>query len=228
MDVIFFLKDQINFIRQLYRVTSAPYLERIQKIKNEEEPFGPLCYGYEGDGEPPFQKEYNEASKSLDALRLMYLSMLMSALHSYLKTWTKQFRIPLDKNLHKNTSKKSGWFWHYSSHFGYHFKIDFNKAPVNLKVIEEIILARNNIEHQSSIADRPRYVAKDHENLKSFTYIDELSKHLLQEIGFGTFTAPHITVSEEQFLAAASTIESFAIWFNTEIEPKIYPSRSNQ
>ncbi len=100
--------------------------------------------------------------------------------------------------------------------------------PVDLKVIEEIILARNNIEHQSSIAARPRYGAKDYENLKSFNYIDEFSNHLLQKIGFGSFTAPRITVTEEQFLTAASTIESFAIWFNNEIEPKIYPTRSNQ
>ncbi|MBL1264790.1 hypothetical protein [Candidatus Methylomicrobium oryzae] len=228
MNTIFFLKNRIDFIRQLYRVTSAPYLERIRKIENQEEPFVPLYYSNEGNGDPPFLGEYSEASDSLDTLRLMYLSMLMSALHSYLKTWIKQSCIPYEKNAYKGFSTKSGWFWSYSNHFFHHFNIDFNNAPVNLKAVEEIILARNNIEHQSSIADSPRFGAKDYGNLKTFSYIDEFSNHLLQEIGFSTLTAPHISVTEEQLLTIASTIEIFSIWFNKEIEPKIYPSRGNQ
>lgn len=228
MDVIYFLKARTAFIHQLYCVTSAPYVERIQKIENEEEPFVPLYNNGEGDGEPPFLTEYIEATESLDTLRLMYLSMLMSALHSYLKTWTKQSRISIDDKLHKSTFKNKGWFWGYSSHFSHHFKIDFNEAPVDLKILEEIILARNRIEHQSSIANRPQYEAKDYNNLESFSFIDELSEHLLKGIGFCAFTAPHVSVSEKQLLAAISTIEEFAEWFNNALEPKIYPLREKK
>jgi len=226
MDVIFFLKDRTAFIHQLYCVTSTPYIERIQKIENEEDPFVPFYSGGECDGEPAFLTEYIEATKSLDTLRLMYISMLMSALHLYLKTWTKQSHIPIIDKLHKSTFKNKGWFWGYSSHFSHHFNIDFKKAPVDLKILEEIILARNNIEHQSSIAGRPKYRVKVYKNLKSLSYIDEFSNHLLREIGFGTFSAPCVKVTEEQLIEAISTIEKFAEWFDSELEPQIYPSRA--
>ncbi len=227
MDVIYFLNDRTAFIYQLYRVTSAPYIERIQKIENEEEPFVSSNSSDEGDGEPPFQTEFNEATKSLDTLRLMYLSMLMSALHSYLKTWTKQSRISVDDKCDKckSTFKNKGWFWGYSCHFNCKFNIDFNKAPVNLKTLEEIILARNRIEHQPSITSCPHYEDVDYKKLKSFSYIDEFDEYLLNEIGFSPFTAPLVSVSEEKLLKAISTIEEFADWFNNEIEPKIYPLR---
>ncbi len=226
MDVIYFLKDRTAFIRQLYCVTSAPYIERIQKIENEEEPFLLLNSSDEDNG-PAFETEYIEAAESLDTIRLMYLSMLMSALHIYLKTWTKQSRIPVDDEC-KSTFKTKGWFWGYSCHFNRQFKIDFNKAPVDLKTLEEIILARNRIEHQPSITSRPQYEAKDYEILKSFSYIGEFSEYLLNEIGFSPFTAPLVSVSEEKLLKAISTIEKFAEWFNNELEPKIYPSRSKK
>lgn len=195
------------------------------KIQNEEEPFVPLYSGGEGDGEPFFQKEFNEASESLDTLRLMYISMLMSALHSYLETWVKQSQIPVDQTLHKNIFKNKGWFWGYNSHFNHRFKIDFEKAPVDLKIIEEIILARNNIEHQGSIAGRPKYGVKDYQKLKSFSYIDEFSARILQDIGFTKFLSPCLCVTEEQLLTAISTVENFAEWFKSQIEPKIYPLR---
>jgi hypothetical protein len=223
MDVIFFLKERTAFIRQLYSTTSSPYIERMLKIQNEEEPFVPLYSGVEGDGEPFFQKEFNEAAESLDTLRLMYISMLKSALHSYLDTWIKQSGISVDNELHKKIFKKKGWFWGYSNHFNHHFKIDFEKAPVDLKIIEEITLARNNIEHQESIADRPKYRDRDYKKLGSFLFVDKDLFELLQDIGSGMFLSPYLCVTEEQLLTVISTVEDFAKWFNNEIEPQIYP-----
>ena len=159
MDVIFFLKDRTAFIHQLYSTTSAPYIERMQKIEDEEEPFVSQYFGGEDCGDPAFLDEFIEATNSLDTLRLMYISMLASVLQAYLKTWIKLSRIPFDKNtkLYNTIPGRKGWFWGYSNHFKHHFMIDFENAPIDLKIIEEIILARNNIEHQPSIVGGPKY-----------------------------------------------------------------------
>jgi hypothetical protein len=228
MDVNFFLKERTNFICQLYRVTSAPYIERIQKIQNKEKPFVPLCEIDQYNGEPPFQKEFNEAVESLDTLRLMYISMLSSALHESLKTWTKITGKPLDPQLHPRPYEKKGWFWNYGSHFKHYFNIDFTKAPIDLKIIEEIVLARNNIEHQASIASRPKYGVKDYEYLQSLSYIDEFSAHLTQELGFCTIFSPSVYITEEQLLTALSTIDKFSEWLNNELEDLLYPLRAKQ
>jgi len=38
MDVAWFLNQRLDFIRQLYARSSAPFVERRAKIENEEEP----------------------------------------------------------------------------------------------------------------------------------------------------------------------------------------------
>jgi hypothetical protein len=225
MDVNFFLKERTTFIRQLYNVTSAPYIERIQKIENKEAPFVSMDSGDESDGEPPFQREFNEAVNSLDTLRLMYVSMLMSALHSFFMTWIKQSGMQIDKNLYKGVSKKKGWFWDYSRHFNHHFNINFDNAPVNLKIIEELILARNNIEHKSSISGRPKYSEDNYKILNSFTFTDKFDNDILQNLGF-IFYPFIVHITEDQLLTAISTIEEFSEWFSSEIEIKIYPLRA--
>ena len=65
MDVRFFLNRRLGFIRQLYGTASAPYVERKQKIEDEEEPFVPP---YSEDGEPAFFEEWLEADESLHVL----------------------------------------------------------------------------------------------------------------------------------------------------------------
>lgn len=220
MDVIVFLKERTSFIRQLYRETSTPYFLRLQKIENKEEPFVPPCWNGEDD-EPPFLTEYLEAQKSLDTLRLMYISMVKSVLHSYFVTWEKQIGIKVDDKYRKKLFNK-GWFQGYSRIFKEYYDIDFQKAPVNLKTIEAIILTRNRIEHSDSIIDILNYSESDYEILQDFAYIDDFSRYVMETVGTGTFTTPSIAVTEEQLLSAITAIEDFTEWFNKEIESKPY------
>ena len=91
MDVRFFLTKRIAFIRQLYAVASAPYVERKRKIETGEEPFVPP---YSGGSEPPFLEEWLEADESLHVLAYSCISMLAASLHLYLKAWEREMWTP--------------------------------------------------------------------------------------------------------------------------------------
>lgn len=223
MDVRFFLSQRIGFIRQLYGTASAPYVGRKRKIEAEEEPFVPP---YSEDGEPPFLEEWLEADESLHVLAYSCVSMLAAALHLYLETWVKQSGISVDESLKKSVFKKGGWFAGYKAHFAQHFKIDFEAGPANLRMLEELVLARNRIEHPSSITSRrTQYADADLKKLRRPFFVDEREAALLADADEGEklwFIPPTLHVTEEQLLAAVSEVERFAEWFESEIESQVY------
>lgn len=223
MDVLFFLSQRIGFIRQLYGTASAPYVERKRKIEAGEEPFVPP---YSEDEEPPFLEKWLEADESLHVLAYSCVSMLAAALHLYLETWVKQSGIPVDKSPKKSVFKKSGWFAGYRAHFAQHFKIDFETGPANLGMLEEVILARNRIEHPSSITSRrTQYADADVKKLRHPFFVDEREAVLLADADEGEklwFIPPTLHIIEGQLLAAVSEVERFAEWFESAIETKVY------
>ena len=151
MDIRYFLGSRINFIRQFYAAASAPFVERKRKIEAEEEPFIPP---YSEDGEPPFLEEWIESDESLHILAYSCVSMLAAALHLFFESWVKQSGIAVEESLKELVFKKQGWFAGYKTHFAQHFNVAFEDGPANLEILEEVVLARNRIEHPLSITSR--------------------------------------------------------------------------
>lgn len=223
MDVLFFLKGRINFIRQLYSTASAPYVERKPKIEAEEDPFVPP---YSEDGEPPFLEESLEADESLHVLAYSSISMLAAALHLYLETWVKQTGVPIDDLLKQSVFKKSGWFAGYKTHFARRFAITFEAGPAKLERLGEVVLARNRIVHPSSItSQKTQYADTDLNKLRHPFFVDEREAPLFADADEGEktwFIPPNVHVAEEQLFAALSEVERFAEWFEVEIENRVY------
>lgn len=227
MDISFFLKRRIDFIKQLNTTASRPYLERKRKIEAEEDPFVPP---YSVDGEPPFLEEWDEADDSLHVLAYSCVSMLAAALHLYLETWVRQSGLPVEASL-KKTFKENGWFAGYRCHFLQQFTIDFEKAPVNQRLLEEVVLARNRIEHPALITNnRPQYLPKDIEKLRHPFFISEWEAAAFAEADEAEkswFSPPTLHVTDEQLCAAISEVEHFAEWFEVTIEDRLYCKRSS-
>jgi hypothetical protein len=78
MDVGYFLRDRIAFIRQFFDGASLSFAEKKRKIEAGEDPFVPP---YSEDGEPAFLDEWIEADESLQVLGYSCISMLAAALH---------------------------------------------------------------------------------------------------------------------------------------------------
>lgn len=226
MDVRFFLKLRIDFVRQLNIAASRPYLERKRKIEAEEEPFIPP---YAEDGEPAFLEEWVEAEDSLHVLAYSCLSMLSAALHLYLETWVRLSGVSVEESL-KKSFKKDGWFAGYRAHFFQRLEIDFAEAPVNLRLLEEMVLARNRIEHPSSITNsRAQYSASDIKKLRHPFFINEWETAAFAETEEGEkpwLLPPTLHVTEEQLFTAISEVECFAEWFEMAIENRVYGRHS--
>ena len=223
MDVGFFLNERIKFIRQFYETASTPYVERRQKIEAEEEPFIPP---YSEDGEPPFLEEWLQAEESLHVLAYSCVSMLAAALHLYFETWVEQSGHPVDESLKKTVFKKQGWFSGYKTHFSQLFAIQFETAPIKHALLEEVVLARNRIEHPSSITNqKAQYADSDLKKLQHPFFVDEREARLFihaDENEKSWLFPPTLHITNEQLIAAISEVERFAAWFETEIEKKVY------
>src|SRR5262249_48212846 len=163
MDVNAFLRIRTKFIRDFYTETSSSFAERIRKIEAEEEPFQPPVVDENSvRDEPPFFSEWYDAKESLNVLGQMCISMLSSALQLYLKECINElhrrygtkalakFGIGRPEE-NKAAFKKKGWINGYRVFFRDKLRIDWNNAPSDLKLLEEIVLARNNIQHPARI-----------------------------------------------------------------------------
>ncbi|MBU6481542.1 MAG: hypothetical protein KGS09_13470, partial [Nitrospirae bacterium] len=218
MDVRYFLSRRIGFIRQFYATASEPYIDRKRKIEAEEEPFVPP---YSEDGDPPFLEEWIEADESLHLLAYSCISMLATALHLYLETWVKQSGIAVAESLKKSVFNKHGWFAGYKTHFAQYFDVAFDAAPTNLKMLEEVVLARNRIQHPSSItSNRTEYANSDLKKLRHPFFVDERESALLADADEERepwIIPPTLHITEAQLVVAVSEVERFAEWFETAI-----------
>lgn len=228
MDVRYFLSCRIAFIRQLYATASAPYVERKRKIKAREEPYVPP---YSEDGEPPFIDEWLESDESLHVLAYSCVSMLAASLHLYLESWVRQSGIVVDESV-KKLFKNNGWLSGYDAYFTKHFNIAFKNGPADLKMLEEVILARNRIEHPTSITDhRTQYSASDLEKLRHPFFVDETEMALLGYSGeehVPRFMLPTVHVTEGHLFAAVAEVERFSEWFDPTIEALVYVRQDAQ
>lgn len=223
MDIRYFVGSRIAFIRQFYGSASATFLERKRKIEAQEDPFIPP---YSEDGEPPFLDEWLEADKSLHILAYSCVSMLASALHLFLEAWVGQSGVPIDDSLKKSEFEKRGWLLGYNAHFTARFGIAFENGPADFKVLEEVVLARNRIEHPYSITDqKTQYSTSDMRKLSNPLFVDKTEIALLnlsEDKEPRWFMPPTVHVTESQLLTALTEVEKFSEWFDTEIEKAVY------
>ena len=136
MDVRYFLKQRVDFIRQLYVTSSAAYIERKRLIEAGVEPF---IAPYSEDPEPPFLDEWLEAEESLQVLGRTCISMLAAVFHLYFKTWEHQVGIPVDDSL-KKTDFKNGWLNGYKAYFANHFQIRLRTVQLASKFWRKLSL----------------------------------------------------------------------------------------
>ncbi len=140
---MWFLRDKLGFIQRLYDSASEPFITRMRKIDDHESPF---YNGYCADpqnGEPPFLEEWIEASESADILGNCCLCLVQSALKQFLEAFLQE------------TGQKpptgGDWFNRYRTFFKETYGIEWEKGPVKMEVLEDLNLARNDIQHEGSL-----------------------------------------------------------------------------
>ncbi len=217
MDVGYFLRDRVAFIRQFFGAASLPFVERKRKIEAGEDPFVP---SYSEDGEPPFLDEWIEADESLQVLGYSCISMLAATLHLYLRTWETVLGAPVGDSF--KPEFKKGWLNGYKAYFAVRFGVDFVKAPADLAVLEEIVLARNRIQHSDDVVTpRASYLPTDLEKLPRAFFVSETERGLFsdaEEAEKSWLFPPSVHITEEKFNRAAVEVERFSGWLESEID----------
>ncbi|MFC5521881.1 hypothetical protein [Polaromonas jejuensis] len=179
---------------------------------------------YSEDGEPPFLREWIEADESLHVLAYSCISMLAASHHLYLKTFEKLLHFHLDDSL-KPKFKKS-WLSGYRAYFAHHLGIRFEDCPANLEVLEEVVLARNRVQHPESIAGhRTPYSSSDLGKLAYPFFVNERERDLLADVDEAEsawFMPPTIHVSAEKLATAIEQVEKFGDWLENEIDSRVY------
>ena len=91
MDIRWFLKQRLDFIRNHYDCSTSTFLSITRQIEGGEAPFDNPPYSE--DGEPAFQIEWEDANTSIDLIGISCVSLLSDALKLYLNSLKKlEFR----------------------------------------------------------------------------------------------------------------------------------------
>ena len=226
MEVAWFLKQRVNFIRRLYRDATAPFVERIRLIEACEPPFEPP---YSEDGEPPYEIEWGEASDAVQVLGHSCVSMLAGALHVYLETWEQQVGIKIDQEERKLLFRR-GWLNGYRTVFLNTIGVKFENSGANLSMLEQLVLARNRAQHPESLTRvTPTHAAMDLKNHPSPFFLADHERDLLARVEASGLDMdsmwmiqPTLHVDADKLNTVLTEVERFATWFDQACFDWIY------
>jgi len=121
---------------------------------------------------------------------------------------------------------KKGWFNGYKVYFLTHFGIDFLKTTANLAMLEEIVLARNRIQHSDDLmTPRTSYSKADLKKLPQVFFVNEVEMKLLSDVEESEKSwlfPPYVHITEEKLTAATIEVEKFSTWLDNEIVKSVY------
>jgi hypothetical protein len=147
MDILAGLKDKLRFIERFYDSASRQFVEVKRKIDVSEEPFDSSSYDPDTvTGEPSFLDEWLEADESLNLVGQAALTLVQNSLKEYIDGFM------LDSTPIKEVKlRKGNWFQARKSFFLQAYAIDWDKSPIPVVELEEINLARNDIQHTDKL-----------------------------------------------------------------------------
>ena len=126
----------------------------------------------------------------------------------------------------KSVFNKSGWLSGYRAYFDQRLGIRFEEGPANLELLEEVVIARNRVQHPESItSNRTKYSRSDVEKLSHPFFLDESERDSLaikDEEVRSWLRPPTLHVTEEKLSTAIDQVEKFADWLEVEIKNRIY------
>jgi hypothetical protein len=163
MSTVRLLGQRLEFIQSLYERSSAHFREMMSQIEAGEEPYVDSRNPEEYD-EPAFLSEWLDANESVHVLGQWSLGMVQAAFKAYLEQFLEDMeRWNRFENLKgKLSDKKGNWFRKYQLLLEEDFKIKLESSPVDVAMLEQIILTRNDFEHNADLFTTSVYQGNDH------------------------------------------------------------------
>jgi len=167
MDLVYFLRERVGFVRYFYGATVSVFDETKRKIDEGEEPFADWPPGEDSDT-PAFAEEWGRADFATNVIGLACLGMLQSVFQSFLKEHLTEMG---GAKLLNQVSKmnKGNWFANYRAFYNEKLGIDWASSGANLVLLEQMILARNDFNHNLEIFGTFVYLTESHSTKHPYT-----------------------------------------------------------
>lgn len=221
MNVLFFLKKRAAFIRRYYDTAAEPFREIIRKIEAGKAPFDDPPYSE--DGEPPFLSEWLEADTSLDVLGRTCITMLSASLQLYFRTWESELGVRWEKGEREKAFKK-GFLRGHQFCFGEVLKLSWDNCPADLKLIEQVVLARNRDQHPETITTmRVSHSYTERKERGRLFFVSEIDRKMYDDPQMSdiSWMNPSVHVSRELLCIALEQVEVLAEW----LEPRMFEAK---
>lgn len=213
MDILFFFKKRTDFIRRFYEDTSLVFTDRMSAIEDGKPPYdGPDDPLYESS-EPPYMAEWAAAKDSLEVLGLTCVSMLSASLEAYFLVWEAKLRIVWDKGERNKLFQQKGMTG-YVNELERLLGLPHGNCPAELKLLEQVTLARNAAQHPDQITQLiPEHRKSDLEKHPRPFFMNESESTFLEDdLAQVSFLVPRVRISREQLLHVVDEAERLATW----------------
>jgi hypothetical protein len=210
VDILAGLRDKLRFVERHYESASEPFRENKRKIEAGEPPFEPPPFDPETatNFEPPFLEEWQEADESLNLVGQAALQLVQCAFRDYLNWFVKLSGVPL-------TASGSNWLERYRKHFANNYAIDWGLGPVPLEQLEEVNLARNDVEHNGQPFGMTRHQSGEHQRrFPQGVFVHEIDKQIAQSSGHDWLG--RIDVTREALREAIRRVETFCEFLDAQ------------
>jgi len=217
MDATYFLKNRTEFIRKFYAQGVKPFGGIKHAIENELPPYDNPPYSE--DPEPAFLAEWLDADAAIKVLGLSCVSLLSDTMKLYFQTL--QRRVIGFSFRDEKTAFKRGFVDAYLGVLGHILETDWTDCPVNVAVIEQVVLARNRGQHGTSLMSLS--VTHDEKTLEKYPnpfFVSEDERRIWTESGADprSILAPSIEITSDALFAAIEHVEKLADWIDSRLD----------
>lgn len=210
MDIQVFTNERLKFSRFFYAEGIKPFSAIMELIEGEQPPYVPV---YDESGEPQFIYEWIQAKDGIEAVGLASISMLSSALQLYMNEWLD--RVEARRGVQPFKRKGNNGWLHALKDAIEHHGVDFTQCPIDVNVLEQMVLARNRTQHSDDITSNSvRYLRKDLNKFQSHVFVSPSDVAIVNS--GNTFSWISIFVDESIFNNVADTLESFCTWLEKQ------------
>lgn len=211
MDIEAFLKERIRFAKFFHLQGIRPFARIMELIEKEQPPYEP---SYDESDEPQFICEWLEARDGLESIGLATLSMLSSSLQLYMNEWLNRVEKP---SAPFNRKGVGGWYKSLKCCMQKE-GVDFGSCPVELDAVEQLVLARNRIQHAEDItSNNISHRAKELAKFQSPLFVDPKAPTLTNN----WFWQPRVYAGVDQVESIILSLINFCEWLESEYE-RIY------
>ncbi|MFG6546378.1 hypothetical protein [Sulfitobacter sp. 1A13730] len=212
MDIRWFLKQRLDFIRIHYDCSASAFLNTVRQIENGEAPFD--TPPYTEDGEPAFQKQWEDANTSIDLIGISCVSLLSDALKLYLNSLKRiEFRFEFDETEQK--ALKNGYVFAFKAALGKILNTDWVESGVDFEILEQVVLARNQGQHGNDITGfRFKIDAKTirQHPRPIFGRTEEIEAMDGQDLAVNNFLGIAMKIDRASLFSAIDEIEKLSDW----------------